>query len=121
MKHGQALGASAHQNLEGNVDLRVHVRGDEAAAADIEAHDFVMTYDVAYSLFENLGATLKHLADERMRNMAAGDCATCGNHRVIEVVRINGGRSRAEQVHCPDCHDRYAHAVPAYPTRQVTA
>lgn len=112
----KALNVNAYQNQFGEVDLIVHTRAEGAKAADIDTMGYSMSYADAWLLYENLGTSLRHLADERMRNVAAGDCATCGNYRMVDVVVHKGSiAERKEHQHCPDCHGRYADASPAYP------
>lgn len=108
-----------HATTETRADGRIAVRLYRFAAVTggedkHERAEYVISHEDAWHLFSNLAVQLRGQGDERMRNAAAGDCATCGNLRLIDVPRRNGPGT--ERVYCPDCHERYASAEPAYPS-----
>lgn len=94
----------------GEIELRVHLYDRETD--ETRSESFVMDYENGWHLASNLMSVLRGLADQRMRNAAAGDCRTCNNLRIIEVKQ-RGGQMMRE--HCPDCREAYTHATPAFP------
>lgn len=110
---------STEPRADGTIAVRLYRFVPGAKASDSDAHErveYVISHDDAWHLLANLTGQLRSQSDERVRNTAAGDCATCGNFRLIEVPAKHGPEGRTERVYCPDCHDRYAAATPAYPS-----
>lgn len=85
-------------------------KDDEFTA--FERYELEVDYDALWSFAQNLLSMLHRTSDTRMRNAAAGDCATCGNVRLVD--RETNGRMMS--VNCPDCREAYDHAKPAYPS-----
>lgn len=96
---------------DGNIGIRVltHVPN---TPSEFERAEFVIGFEEAFRFASNLLGMLRSLSDERMRNAFAGDCETCGNERMVMVEK----HGRPWRENCPDCHDRYEAAAPAYPT-----
>lgn len=108
--------AATEPRADGRVTLRLY-RFVALPGMERDQHDraeYVISHEDAWHLFTNLAGQLRSEGDVRMRNAATGDCDTCKNHRLIDVPRTNG--PGLERVYCPDCHDRYAAAEPAYPS-----
>jgi hypothetical protein len=107
---------SAEARADGTVGLRLYrfIPAADAALGHHERAEYVISHDDAWHLFTHLAGLLRSQSGERMRNAAAGDCATCGNLRLIDVPRTNGPGT--EHIYCPRCHDRYTNAEPAYPS-----
>lgn len=101
-----ATGASCDRRPQGNVELRLHFYED----GEPHLESVVISYEEAFGLAKGLMGACESLADSRMRSVAAGDCATCGNRRMVNVERH--GRPWTE--HCPDCHPAFNAATPFF-------
>lgn len=98
---------------DGNITVRfLKFVSGSTSASEFDRTDHVVSYDEAWRFATNLMGMLRGLADERMRNTAAGNCETCGNSRMV-VVEKHG---RPWRENCPDCHEAWSKATPAYPT-----
>lgn len=110
-KTQNVIAATPHAAPDGSFIVEMLVTSDLDNPQDFVNHGFRMSYDAAWMLASNLLSQLRGEANKRMRNAVAGDCETCKNYRMISVVK----NVRPEQVHCPDCYERYSAATPAYP------
>lgn len=72
--------------------------------------EFVLDWRAAAMLYSNMHSAMAGLNDDRLRAMAAGDCKTCGNLRLV-MVQKNG---RDWQERCPDCGPKL-NREPAFP------
>lgn len=108
----KALSAQPQAVADGSFEFVFLVPQTEKMS-DFDSHVFEVSYDLAWMFAMNLIGQLQRTADVRMRNAVAGDCETCGNYRMVEVIK----KVRPELVRCPDCGEAYSNAKPAYPTQ----
>lgn len=60
-----------------------------------------LTPERAYDLIRALTTSVEQAARYRAEAWRLGDCPTCGNRRMVEVMKP--GRTLPTTVHCPDC------------------
>lgn len=98
---------------DGRIDLRAYrFVGTPQGEPDVhERESYTLSYEDAWSLYQNLGGCLRNMGDDRMRSIAAGNCDGCQNFRMITVE----GKYGTERQHCPDCYERYSTAEPCMP------
>lgn len=107
------IGITPTVRAQGDIEFRVHFFDEQTN--ETRSESFVLDYENGWHVMTNLQSCLHRLADTRMRNAVAGDCATCKNFRMVDVEK-RGGQIMRE--HCPDCRDGYLRATPAFPVER---
>lgn len=75
---------------------------EDVKAGSYRSTEYVLDWRAAAMLYSNMHSAMAGLNDDRLRAMAAGDCKTCGNLRLVSVQK--NGRDWNER--CPDCGPR---------------
>lgn len=91
----------------GEVVLRT-VDLDVEDPRDAPATMLRLTPDRAYDLIRALTTSVEQASRYRAEAWRLGDCRTCENRRMVEVMKP--GRVRPTTEHCPDCPGRDAAA-----------
>lgn len=111
-----ASAESAHHVVR--LGLWWYPQGDEGAALTTVHAEGYLSPDQALSLAANLVVSATSAMRRQAMDLAAGDCGTCNNLRL--VVKTNAG-GRDEQVGCPDCRAAFNAWATSIPTLPVWA